>query len=54
MLFRSPEEIAKLLEERKIARENKNWAESDRIRDELKEKGYQVKDTKDGMSIEKM
>lgn len=49
-----PEEIAKLLEERKIARENKNWAESDRIRDELKEKGYQVKDTKDGMSIEKM
>jgi len=49
-----PEEIAKLLEERKIARENKNWAESDRIRDELKEKGYQVKDTKDGMNIEKM
>lgn len=49
-----PEEIIKLLEERKIARENKNWAESDRIRDELKEKGYQVKDTKDGMSVEKV
>lgn len=47
-----PEEILKLVEQRKIARENKNWVESDRIRDELKEKGYVVKDTKDGMTIE--
>ena len=38
---------------RKIARENKNWAESDRIRDLLKEKGYTVKDTKEGQIIEK-
>jgi len=37
---------------RKESRENKNWAESDRIRDLLKEKGYIVKDTKDGMTIE--
>lgn len=48
-----PEEIQKLLEERKTARENKNWAESDRIRDLLKEKGYTVKDTKEGQIIEK-
>lgn len=48
-----PEEIQKLLEERKTARENKNWAESDRIRDLLKEKGYTVKDTKEGQTIEK-
>ncbi len=48
-----PEEIVTLIEQRKKARENKNWAESDRIRDELKEKGYLVKDTKDGMNIEK-
>ena len=47
-----PEEISNLLEERKKARENKNWQESDRIRDELKEKGYIVKDTKDGQTIE--
>ncbi len=47
-----PEEIQKLLEERKIARENKNWAESDRIRDLLKEKGYTVKDTKEGQILE--
>ena len=46
-----PEEINKLLEQRKIAREEKNWAESDRIRDELKEKGYIVKDTKEGQTI---
>lgn len=48
-----PEEIQKLLEERKTARENKNWAESDRIRDLLKEQGYIVKDTKEGQIIEK-
>ena len=49
-----PEEINKLLEQRKEARENKNWAESDRIRDELKEKGYAVKDTKEGQIIDKI
>ena len=49
-----PEEIKELLEERKKAREEKNWAMSDRIRDELKEKGYVVKDTKEGMQIEKL
>ncbi len=49
-----PEEIAKLLEERKKAREEKNWGLSDKIRDELKEKGYLVKDTKEGMQIEKI
>ena len=47
-----PEEIQKLLEKRKLARENKNWTESDRIRDLLKEKGYVVKDTKEGQIIE--
>ena len=48
-----PEEILELVEARKKAREEKNWAESDRLRDVLQEKGYAVKDTKDGMSIEK-
>ena len=47
-----PKEILDLVEQRKQARENKNWAESDRIREELKEKGYLVKDTKDGMNLE--
>ena len=47
-----PQEILNLIEQRKQARKEKNWLESDRIRDELKEKGYIVKDTKDGMSVE--
>lgn len=47
-----PKEILELVEQRKIARENKDWAESDRIRDVLKEKGYIVKDTKEGQIIE--
>ena len=47
-----PEEIKELIEKRKQARENKDWIESDRIRDILKEKGYQIKDTKEGMSVE--
>ena len=46
-----PEEILKLIKERKKARENKNWEESDRLRDIIKEKGYNVKDTKEGMKI---
>lgn len=33
---------------RKQARENKDWATSDKIRDELKEAGIQIKDGKDG------
>lgn len=49
-----PDEINQLIEQRKQARENKDWALSDKIRDELKEKGYMVKDTKEGMQIEKI
>ena len=49
-----PEEIKALIEQRKEARQNKDWALSDKIRDELKEKGYIVKDTKDGMTIERL
>ena len=48
-----PEEILKLVEERKVARENKNWEESDRLRDVINEKGYIIKDTKNGMEISK-
>ncbi len=49
-----PQEIKTLIEQRKKARENKDWTLSDKIRDELKEKGYIVKDTKEGMKIEKI
>ncbi|MBQ7410294.1 MAG: cysteine--tRNA ligase [Clostridia bacterium] len=48
-----PEEITKLVQERNEARTNKNWAESDRIRDILIENGYTVKDSKEGTIVEK-
>ncbi len=48
-----PEEIKFLIENRNIARANKDWKESDRIRDILIEKGYKVKDSKEGTIVEK-
>ncbi len=44
-------EITALLEERKTARSEKNWAKSDEIRDKLKEMGVIVKDTAQGQQI---
>lgn len=46
-----PDEVKKIVEERKIARENKEWAKSDELRDALNEMGYIVKDSKTGMEI---
>ena len=46
-----PEEIQKLVEERKEARANKDWNKSDELRDKLVSLGYTVKDTKDGMIV---
>ncbi len=44
----SIEEIEDWLAQRAAARRNKQWAESDRIRDALKARGVLVEDTKDG------
>ena len=49
-----PDEIKELIEKRKIARMEKDWALSDLIRDELKEKGYMIKDTKEGIEVSKL
>ena len=46
-----PKEIIKIIEERKKARDNKDWSLSDKLRDELISLGYIVKDTKDGMEV---
>lgn len=46
-----PQEILDLVEERKQARSDKNWNESDRLRDLIAEKGYIVKDMKDGTEV---
>ncbi|GAB1309443.1 cysteine--tRNA ligase [Urechidicola sp. KH5] len=43
--------IEMLIEMRKTARENKDWAMSDKIRDQLAELGVQLKDGKDGTTF---
>ena len=48
-----PAEVFELVEKRKQAKAEKNWAEADRIRDEILKLGYTVKDTKDGAVVEK-
>ena len=42
-------EISRLIEARQQARKEKNWAEADRIRDELAAMGITIVDTKDGV-----
>ena len=46
-----PAEIKELAEKRLEARKAKNWAESDRLREEISEKGYVIKDTAGGYEI---
>ncbi len=48
-----PKEIIELAEKRNQARINKDWAESDKLRDEILSKGYMIKDTKEGYEIKK-
>lgn len=48
-----PDEILELVKERKLARENKNWEKSDELRNIISDKGYIIKDSKEGMTIEK-
>ena len=45
--------ILSLLEARQQARTSRNWAESDRLRDELAAHGWAVKDTPDGPALTK-
>lgn len=49
-----PEEIKELIEKRKIARDKKDWQTSDEIRSKIEEKGYILKDTKDGTEVKKV
>lgn len=49
-----PNEIVELVEERTLARNNKNWEESDRLRGIIKEKGYMVEDLENSCKIMKI
>ena len=49
-----PKEIEELIEQREKARKEKDWIVSDKIREEIKEKGYIIKDTKQGFELERI
>jgi len=46
-----PAEILSLAEQRQQARTDKNWAESDRLRDEIASLGWAVQDTPEGQKL---
>lgn len=49
-----PKEILKLVEEREVARESKDWEKSDVLRDEIHKKEFEVLDTDDGPRVRKI
>ena len=49
----APEEIQKLAQDRWEAKLNKNWTAADQIRKDLLQKGWAVKDGKDGFELAK-
>ena len=52
-IIKIPEDIQKLVASREKLRKEKMWAESDILRERIKEKGYLIKDTPEGPEIEK-
>jgi cysteinyl-tRNA synthetase len=46
-----PEDIQKMLDDRKIARDAKDWKTSDELRDKMQELGFTVMDTESGQVI---
>jgi len=48
------EDIKRIIEEREKARKQKNWKESDELREELFKRGYRVSDREDGQYISKV
>lgn len=49
-----PQDIALLAQKRWQAKLDKNWQEADKLRNEILEKGYLIKDSKEGYKIEKV
>ncbi len=48
-----PDNIKQLAEKRSKARENKNWTESDKLRDEINRLGYEIEDTGNSYNLKK-
>jgi cysteinyl-tRNA synthetase len=49
-----PDEIVALAARRLLARTERKWAESDRLRDEIAALGWSVRDSKDGYELLKI
>lgn len=49
-----PQAVIDIANNREQARQSKNWAKSDELRDEIKKLGYEVKDTENGPEIIKL
>ncbi len=49
-----PEEVLKLVEDRRLARDNKDFAKSDQLRKNINTLGYEVKDTPEGQKVYKI
>ncbi len=49
-----PEDVQEMLDKRAEARNQKDWATSDSLRDALRELGYEVKDTPQGQQLTKL
>ena len=47
-----PEKVQLLANQRWEAKSNKDWAESDRLRDEINSHGWIIKDDKEGFKLE--
>lgn len=49
-----PSQVLALVEERKRARNDKDWSSADRLRDEIADLGWQVKDTPEGPELDRL
>ncbi|MBQ1339123.1 MAG: cysteine--tRNA ligase, partial [Ruminococcus sp.] len=49
-----PAEVLELVEQRKAARKDKNFALADELRDKIAALGYEVKETRQGTEINKL
>jgi len=49
-----PKEIEELVEKRNLARKEKDWALADKLRDQIKKKGYSIDDASGGSKVSKI
>ncbi len=49
--FKIPDDVLLLIDEREKAREARDWAKADTLREEILELGYVLKDTRKGTNI---